>query len=389
VVAQPVVAPPVAPPVAVPPLDPTPRVDHPAPTVWRADGPGTFRRTPWNTVGALPPRVDGDEVTFHLTGRGQRSELEPDVPTVQEGHQHDVTFSVRLDGPSPHQVIARWENDGAGHAPLDLRVRDGELVLHGGGGHPSGPRTFTRVLGSAPVGEWTQLRVRVRFSADPDKAGVSVWRDGRSVVDDERPRGGTLYPGQQSYLKVGLHRDRTVSRPSTARFGALHLEHGRAAAAAAERDASSGHDTSDTTHRSTGSSDHEERSPRSDTSHRRTSHEDDSRETRTSDRGSARHSQDDASEDRSGSGHDQDDRRRPSQHEDDRSGVSEHDASDRSSSHDRASEGHDAGDGGARDGGARDGGARDGGARDGGARDGGARDGGARESGDRAGRHGG
>ena len=133
-------------------------------------------------------------------------------------------------GAAARQVIARWENDSPGQAPLDLRVNDGELVLHGGEGHPSGPRTFTRTLGPAPIGEWTQLRVLVRFSADPDKAAVSVWRDGRSVVDDDHPRGGTLYPGQQSYLKVGLHRDRTIAAPSTVRFSAWRIDHGRAAA---------------------------------------------------------------------------------------------------------------------------------------------------------------
>jgi hypothetical protein len=231
--------------VAVPALAQTPApsvlteppvlAEAPASTVWRADGPGAFLRTSWNTVGALPPHVNGDEVSFQLTGRGQRSELEPTLPAVHEGDQHDVTFSVRLDGEfatgvAARQVIARWENDSPGQAPLDLRVNDGQLVLHGGEGHPSGPRTFTRTLGGAPLGEWTQLRVLVRFSADPQKAGVSVWRDGRSVVDDDHPRGGTLYPGQQSYLKVGLHRDRTIAAPSTVRFTAWRIDHGRAAA---------------------------------------------------------------------------------------------------------------------------------------------------------------
>ncbi|MHC1563646.1 heparin lyase I family protein [Actinomycetospora sp. C-140] len=205
----------------------------PARTVWRADGPGAFGRTSWSTVGTTAPRVDREEVSFRLTGPGQRSELEPAIPTVHEGGQHDLTFSVRLDGDlatssAARHVIARWENDGPGRAPLDLRVQGGDLVLHGGEGHPSGPRTFTRTLGHAPVGEWTHLRVLVRFSADPAKAGVSVWRDGGLVVDGARPRGGTLYPGQESYLRVGLHRDKTIARPSAARVSEWRIEHGRA-----------------------------------------------------------------------------------------------------------------------------------------------------------------
>ncbi|TDQ46996.1 polysaccharide lyase-like protein [Actinomycetospora succinea] len=216
-----------------PELPPAP-AEAPPSEVWRGDGPRAFERTPWNTVAAPPPHVAGDEVSFHLSGRGQRSELEPAIPVVGEGSRHDVSFSVRLDGTfapgrSARQVIARWENDSPGQAPLDLRVEDGELVLHGGEGHPSGARTFTRSLGPAPVGEWTRLRLLVRFSADPDKGEVSVWRDGRPVVVDDHPRGGTLYPGQQSYLKIGLHRDRTIGVPSTVRFGGWRVEHGAAA----------------------------------------------------------------------------------------------------------------------------------------------------------------
>ena len=264
-VAVPALAPALAPSVPTePPAFPPVLAEAPASAVWRADGPRAFLGTSWNTVGAMPPQVNDDEVSFELTGRGQRSELEPALPAVQEGDQHDVTFSVRLDGEfargsTARQVIARWENDSPGQAPLDLRVSDGELVLHGGEGHPSGPRTFTRTLGPAPIGEWTQLRVLVRFSADPRKAGVSVWRDGRSVVDDDHPRGGTLYPGQQSYLKVGLHRDRAIAPLSRVRFAAWRIDHGRAAAHS-DRTGPSRDDTPTAVRPSIGPSDDEPRS---------------------------------------------------------------------------------------------------------------------------------
>lgn len=266
----PVLAPTLVPAV---PTDPSVRADVPPPTVWRADGPGAFRGTSWNTVGAVPPRVNDDEVVFQLSGRGQRSELEPALPAVHEGDQHDLTFSVRLDGEfapgsAARQVIARWENDSPGQAPLDLRVSGDELVLHGGEGHPSGPRTFSRTLGRASLGEWTQLRVLVRFSADPDKAAVSVWRDGRPVVDDDHPRGGTLYPGQQSYLKVGLHRDRTIAAPSTVRFSAWRVDHGPAADDPTRRGPSRD-DSPIAVSRSTRSSDDGRRSPRTDAPDRR------------------------------------------------------------------------------------------------------------------------
>ena len=334
---------------------PTARASPPAPAVWRADGPGAFQRTPWNTVGAAPPQVDGDEVSFLLTDRGQRSELEPALPAVHEGDQHDVTFSVRLDGTfaggsAARQVIARWENDGPGQAPLDLRVNNGELVLRGGEGHPSGPRTFTRSLGRAPIGEWTQLRVRVRFSANPDKAGVSVWRDGRSVVDDDHPRGGTLYPGQQSYLKVGLHRDRTVTATSMVRFRAWRIDHGHAAAHP-DREVPPRDRASAAVHRSTGPSEGEQRSTRSASSDRRLpersdrdeSDRDVARHTRTIQRDTSPHHGPDSrshrheSEDHPTSGHRSQSGRRSSQHEASARGASEDAGSHRGSSRDGAS----------------------------------------------------
>lgn len=281
------------------PTEPPVMAEAPASEVWRADSPSAFRGTSWNTVRATPPQVNDDEVSFQLTGRGQRSELEPALPAVHEGDQHDLTFSVRLDGEfatgsTARQVIARWENDSPGQAPLDLRVNGGELVLHGGEGHPSGPRTFTRTLGPAPIGEWTQLRVLVRFSADPDKAGVSVWRDGRPVVDDDHPRGGTLYPGQQSYLKVGLHRDRPIAAPSTVRFSGWRIDHERAAADP-DRAGPSRDDTPTTGPRSTGPSVGDLRSTWSATPDRRVpersarveSDRDLARQTRTAKRGSS------------------------------------------------------------------------------------------------------
>jgi hypothetical protein len=204
------------------------------PTLWRADEPGAFKSTPWNSVGAAPPLVDRGRVAVHLTGRGQRSELEPDLPAIAEGDQHDVTFSVCLGGDFPvdvpgRQVIARWENDSPGPAPLDLRVRDGHLVLHGGEGHPSGWRVFDRSLGPVPTGTWVKVGLRVHFSANPDRARVSAWRDGEPVLTDHHPPAGTLYPGQQSYLLVGLHRDASIAHPAAVHFRDVRIAQARVA----------------------------------------------------------------------------------------------------------------------------------------------------------------
>jgi polysaccharide lyase-like protein len=227
-------APAPAPAVGTAPTAPSAPPASPA-VLWRGDDDGAFRPTPWNTVGAAPPQVVGRQVSVHLTGRGQRSELEPDLPALGEGDRHDVTFSLCLGHAFPvhltdRQVIARWENDGPGPAPLDLRVRGGALVLHGGEGHPSGWRSFDHSLGPVPTGQWVDVALRVHFSANADQAQVSAWRDGERVLSDHHPPGGTLYPGQQSYLKVGLHRDVAIAAPAAVHIRDAKIVQSRAAA---------------------------------------------------------------------------------------------------------------------------------------------------------------
>jgi hypothetical protein len=167
--------------------------------------------------------MDGDAVRFAVSGRNQRTELEPAVPEMTEGDELYFAFSVRLDEHFPakgssRQVITQWKNDNPGSAPVDLRVWNGRLILHGGHGHPSGPTMFTEDLGPAPVGRWSDVVVRVRFSANPRKGSISAWRDGEQQVRGCHPPGGTLYPGQTSYLKTGLNREPAITRPAEVAF---------------------------------------------------------------------------------------------------------------------------------------------------------------------------
>jgi hypothetical protein len=211
-------------PVVTPtPAAAAPKSTAPSAPLWLGDGPEAFRSTPWNTVGTAPPRMDADGVRFAVSGPYQRTELEPAVPQMKEGDELYFAFSVRLDENFPadgssRQVITQWKNDSPGSAPVDLRVWNGQLVLHGGHGHPSGPTTFTRNLGPAPVGRWADVVVRVRFSANPDEGSVSAWQDGEQEVGCYHPPGGTLYPGQSSYLKTGLAREPTITRPAEVSF---------------------------------------------------------------------------------------------------------------------------------------------------------------------------
>ncbi len=234
----------------------TPAVRPPARTSstrWRAHDQQAFRPTRSSSTGSTAPQVVHGDVTFHLAPGVRRCELEPALPALGEGDEHLVVVSVRLDHSSSgaaagEQVIMRWDNDGPGSAPVDLRVRDGRLVLHGGDGHPSGARTFTRDLGHAPVGEWAHLSVRARFSANPEKGRISVRRDGHTVLADHRPPGGTLYPGQQSHLTAGLRRESATAHPAGVRLRDWHVSGVRSSGTHSSGTHSSGTHSSGTTH---------------------------------------------------------------------------------------------------------------------------------------------
>lgn len=188
--------------------------------VWRA-GTGadtvldSYRVTPWNTDDADEPRAVSSPdvpgrtaVEFTVPGGGTRSELEPAYRSFRPGDEYWFGFAVYLPGDFPvdtsdWQVIAQWKNSGDGSPPLAIQVRGGRFVLDGGEGIGE---HWTRDIGPARAGARTDLVLRVRFSDDPDEGSVDVIQDGREVVSDYRPRGGTLYPDEVSYLKTGLYR---------------------------------------------------------------------------------------------------------------------------------------------------------------------------------------
>ncbi|MEJ2869014.1 heparin lyase I family protein [Actinomycetospora sp. OC33-EN08] len=175
----------------------------------------SYRVTPWNTQDAEDPRAVSSPdvpgraaVEYSVPAGGTRSELEPAYRSFRPGDEYWFGLAVHLPGDFPvdasdWQVIAQWKNSGDGSPPLAVQVRDGRFVLDGGEGIGE---HWTRDIGPARAGARTDLVLRVHFSDDPDEGSVDVLLDGREVVSDYRPRGGTLYPDEVSYLKTGLYR---------------------------------------------------------------------------------------------------------------------------------------------------------------------------------------
>lgn len=184
----------------------------------------TYRRTPWNTedaddpeVVASPDRPGRPAIAYTVPGGGTRSELEPAYRSFREGDEYRFELSLYLppDFPadtSDWQVVAQWKNSGDGSPPLSVQVHGGRFVLEGG---EAVGKHWQRDLGPATTGAHTDLELRVHFSSDPDEGAVDVVLDGREVVSDYHPRGGTLYPDESSYLKTGLYRSSDIDDEGT------------------------------------------------------------------------------------------------------------------------------------------------------------------------------
>lgn len=185
-----------------------------------------FDDTPWNQVGSPDPEIVSDRVrdgkralAVTIPPGGNRNELVPDIPKLTEGDELYFGFSTYLAPGFPvdagWQVLAQWKNDGTGSPPVSLKVENGQFLVHGGYGHPSGNREFRVPIGPAKAGVWDDWVWHIRFSDTPSKGFVEVWRNGEVAVERFSPDSGTLYPGLDSYLKIGYYRNPGIDTEGT------------------------------------------------------------------------------------------------------------------------------------------------------------------------------
>jgi hypothetical protein len=195
-------------------------------TLWSANKTG-YQDTPWENI-PLPPRTGpgpedtGSVTAYAIPAYGSRCENVADFQKFREGQEYYFSFSTYLTPEVPldtteWQVIAQWKNDGLGSPPLSLAVASGRFELTGGYGWPgvdapTQSRLSSRDIGPASHSTWDRWVVRVLFSSDPRVGSVDAWRNGRLLVSDWHPDGGTLYPGLESYLKVGYYRSQAIDQ---------------------------------------------------------------------------------------------------------------------------------------------------------------------------------
>jgi hypothetical protein len=188
---------------------------------------GMFKDTPWNFVGAKQPTVvpatdlpGRKALRFTMPGGAQRAEIEPNVDNFTEGQDRYIRLTVRLAPGFPidtdtWQLITQFKNEGTGSPPLELRIGKGNFILSGGADAPGGSKNFDKTIAPAVVGKVTTLVLHVKFSSNSSTGVVDAWVDGQQKVSGYHPAAGTLYRGDYSYWKLGLYRDRSISKPAT------------------------------------------------------------------------------------------------------------------------------------------------------------------------------
>ena len=208
---------------------PAPRTAKKDGLIWRGDFEtgnfSQFRVLKHNFEGAPEPVLSTNAregrfaARFEIGEGGKRTELRvPARYAFDEGDERWFAFSTYLEPGFPTDtswcVLAQWKNDGEGSPPFALAVEKEtrEFSFTGGAGHPDGSRYHVRLAGPVVTGRWIDWIVHAKFSSDPAVGYYEVWRDGRLVIPRYHPRGGTLYPGLKSYVKIGLYRDTAITK---------------------------------------------------------------------------------------------------------------------------------------------------------------------------------
>lgn len=178
-----------------------------------------FSRSEYDEQGGTPlqtasPDVPGQQaLRFSLDGGEERTELRLRVDDQTEGDVAYYTYGARLADDFPtdvdnFQVVLQWHQYGSsGSPPIAVEVRGNRVMLASEGEN-------LQDLGPVSGGDRLDLSLRIAFSRDAERGRVDVWRDGRRVLRDFHPPGGTLLD-QGNYMKVGLYRATTIQEPAT------------------------------------------------------------------------------------------------------------------------------------------------------------------------------
>lgn len=139
-----------------------------------------------------------------------------------EGDERWYSWSTRFAEDYPYddengwQIWTQWHSTGsATQPPLYFFASGDEIglktVYFDEGGRAE--QAVTHWVADMDRGEWHDLRLRVTWSADPERGSIELWHNGEQVVPPTTVP--TLGPdGAINYLKQGLYRSPDISEPA-------------------------------------------------------------------------------------------------------------------------------------------------------------------------------
>lgn len=185
---------------------------------WHFVAPATSNTTPkrrsevfWSANGTPLRPKEGDTLCYDVEFTGQ----------LGAAAQSDQDWHVLM------QVVGTVDGKWLGPS-FGLHVRNGEIRLGGGGGHPlqnysSSNHEWNHVLSKYEDGRTYRLTVQAKLSSDTNIGWLNAWVDGTQVVSQYQPispqglKPGTLYPGNDGIaVRSGLYRgtDASGTRPT-------------------------------------------------------------------------------------------------------------------------------------------------------------------------------
>ena len=134
---------------------------------------------------------------------GERAQIvhETAQPTESEGKDLWYDWSFMIDQQYPitpsWQVLLQWHSDGDGSPPLGFYTENNNVVLQ----TRAAPSAATTNVWSMPFvkGQWTDIKLHVKWSANAGIGTVEVWKGGvkQSFVATPAHGNGTACVGQQ------------------------------------------------------------------------------------------------------------------------------------------------------------------------------------------------
>ncbi|MBI3180645.1 MAG: heparin lyase I family protein [Myxococcales bacterium] len=147
----------------------------------------------------------GDDPIHASGNRNEVLYLSREAPGSEYYYRWFTLFPTSFPSANSWQLFVQWHQGGCcGSPPLELYVVGEQIRMRVGG-------SGGKVVWTAPLsrGLWHEFILHVKWSTSPSVGFVEMRYDGQLVLPKRMV--ATLFPGESSYLKMGLYRDASIS----------------------------------------------------------------------------------------------------------------------------------------------------------------------------------